>query len=88
MQGSRTTLFDHCQYEIFAKYGECSRWDGVVERLTVYADEARTQALEVRETFARRKDKLKERRSYVKEDSVMVSSTSKVQSVLRVGVHV
>ena len=42
----------------------CSRWDGMVERLTLFADDERQVVVEVRETFQRRKDKLRERRVY------------------------
>ena len=52
------------QQEIFALFGDCSRWDGMVERLIVYEDDDRTVVQEVRERFNRRKDKLKERRVY------------------------
>lgn len=44
----RATLYRRCQLEVFARFGECSRWDGLVQRLTVYADDARTVVSEVR----------------------------------------
>eukprot|EP00775_Hariotina_reticulata_P013287 gene13287-13418_t len=69
-RGCRTTVYSRCTHEIFAGYGECARWDGLVERLTRYVDDARHVVLEVRETFARRKDKLRERRSYPQQDAV------------------
>jgi hypothetical protein len=40
-QGSRTTLYKRCVHEIYAGFGECARWDGLVERVTKYADDAR-----------------------------------------------
>ena len=40
------------------------RWDGMVERMVLYADDERTTVVEVREHFTRRKDKLRERRVY------------------------
>ena len=52
-----------CEHEVFALYGECARWDGLTERLTRYEDDACTVVAEVVETFARRKDRLRERRS-------------------------
>jgi hypothetical protein len=36
----------------------------MVEKLTIYGDDERTEVLECRERFARRKDKLRERRTY------------------------
>ena len=36
----------------------------MVERLTLFADDERQVVVEVRETFQRRKDKLRERRVY------------------------
>jgi transposase len=47
MQGSRTTLYKRCTHEIFAQFGECARWDGLVERLTRFADDARHTVEEV-----------------------------------------
>jgi hypothetical protein len=47
-QGTRVTLFHRCQAEIFARFGECSRWDGLVQRVTAYADDDRTVPTEVR----------------------------------------
>lgn len=46
-QGARTTLYRRCSHEIFAGFGECARWDGLVERLTVFADDARHVVAEV-----------------------------------------
>ncbi len=71
-QGHRTTHYKGSVLEIFAKFGDCSRWDGLTERLTKYADPARTVVLEVREWYQRRKDKLRERHQFPKEESVMV----------------
>lgn len=35
-RGVKAVLYKRCQHEIFALFGECSRWDGMVERLTLY----------------------------------------------------
>ena len=35
-RGLKPVLYKRCQHEIFALFGECSRWDGMVERLTLY----------------------------------------------------
>ena len=35
-KGIRTTQYWRCQHEIFAIFGETSRWDGLSERLTIY----------------------------------------------------
>jgi hypothetical protein len=47
-QGSRATLYRRCVVEIFARFGECSRWDGLVQRATRYADDDRTTPAEAR----------------------------------------
>lgn len=48
LQGSRNTLYRRCTHDIFAPFGECARWDGLVERLTRFADDARHVVDEVR----------------------------------------
>mmetsp|Transcript_27648 Transcript_27648/g.69682 ORF Transcript_27648/g.69682 Transcript_27648/m.69682 type:complete len:469 (+) Transcript_27648:102-1508(+) len=63
-KGMKAVLYSRCQHEMFALFGECGRWDGMVEKLTIYGDDERTEVLECREKFARRKDKLRERRTY------------------------
>lgn len=35
-RGVKTLLYHRCQHEIFALFGECCRWDGVVDKLTLY----------------------------------------------------
>lgn len=35
-RGSKLTLYKKCQHEIFALFGDSSRWDGMVEKLVVY----------------------------------------------------
>lgn len=35
-RGVKAVLYHRCQHEIFALFGECSRWDGMVEKLTLY----------------------------------------------------
>ncbi len=49
---------------IIAAHFVYSRWDGMVERLTIFDDEERQVVSEIRESFQRRKDKLRERRVY------------------------
>ncbi|PNW72944.1 hypothetical protein CHLRE_14g612700v5 [Chlamydomonas reinhardtii] len=70
-RGSKLTLYRRAQHEIFARFGDCSRWDGMVERLVLYADEERTVVTEIRETFTRRRDKLRERRVYPQKDTTI-----------------
>ncbi|GFR42728.1 hypothetical protein Agub_g3646 [Astrephomene gubernaculifera] len=70
-RGSKLTLYRRCQHEIFARFGDCSRWDGMVEKLVLYADDVRTTVAESRETFTRRRDKLRERRSYPQKDTTV-----------------
>jgi hypothetical protein len=43
MQGARVTLYSRSQLEVFARFGACSRWDGLTEKLTLYSDDARSQ---------------------------------------------
>ncbi|GLI65995.1 hypothetical protein VaNZ11_009689 [Volvox africanus] len=70
-RGSKLTLYRRCQHEIFARFGDCSRWDGMVERLVLYGDDDRTIVTEIRETFTRRRDKLRERRVYPQKDTTI-----------------
>lgn len=70
LQGIKMTLYHHCQHELFALFGECGRWDGMIEKLIIYADDERTEIIESREKYARRKDKLRERRMYPASDVV------------------
>ena len=44
-RGIKTVLYHKCQHEIFALFGECSRWDGMVEKLTLYEVGHRTVLL-------------------------------------------
>jgi hypothetical protein len=48
LQGSRTTVYKRCTHDIFATFGECARWDGLVERLTRFTDDSRHAVEEVR----------------------------------------
>ena len=68
------TLYHRAQHELFAHYGDCSRWDGMVERLVLYCDDERTAVSEIRERFQRRKDKLLERRTYPTQDTTVVGT--------------
>lgn len=60
-QGEKLTEYCKCTYEVYAMFGECARWDGKVSKLTIFLDLERTKVQEVREVFARRKDRLRER---------------------------
>ena len=35
-RGVKAVLYHRCQHEIFALFGECCRWDGMVEKLTLF----------------------------------------------------
>ena len=63
-RGQKITKFLKCTHEIFAVFGECSRWDGLTQRLCTFADKACTLKEEERETYLRRRDKLSERITY------------------------
>lgn len=52
LQGSRTTVYKCCTHDIFASFGECARWDGLVERLTRFSDDSRHVVEEVRRSPA------------------------------------
>lgn len=60
-RGHKTTRYHRCIHELFAVFGVCSRWDGLVEKLCTFSDDACKNKYEERETFRRRKDKLCER---------------------------
>ena len=48
-KGNKKTVYQYSEHEIFAFFGECSRdWDGMVERLTIFADEEHKIISEVR----------------------------------------
>ena len=68
-RGHKTTKYKKCVHEMFAVFGPCMRWDGMVERLCIFQDEACVTLLEERQTFARRKDRLNERVSYFGENA-------------------
>lgn len=45
-RGVKTVLYHCCQHEMFALFGECCRWDGMVEKLTLYeVNDQRVQIL-------------------------------------------
>jgi hypothetical protein len=52
-KGSKKVIYQFSEHEIFALFGETSKFDGCVERLTVYSDEAHQMKLEVRVVLAR-----------------------------------
>ena len=41
------TRYRRCIHEVFAHFGEAARWDGLLERLTLYSDLACTKVSEV-----------------------------------------
>jgi len=69
-KGMKLTIFEKATYEVFAMFGECARWDGMVSRLTLHADKARSVEAEAREVYARRKDRLRERHAHPLEDTI------------------
>ena len=46
-KGAKVVYYERCVRELFATYGECARWDGLVEKVTVYEDDACVVPLEV-----------------------------------------
>lgn len=138
-RGSKLCLYHKAQHEIFALFGDCSRWDGMVEKLVLFEvgggreqaqasrqlrgvihgkeargwahwlapcmhvpyaeairaatdaktsllnsphthpqDEERQVQAEVRETFQRRKDKLRERRTFPQKVRVYVDCVDRM----------
>ncbi|KAK3273495.1 hypothetical protein CYMTET_18285 [Cymbomonas tetramitiformis] len=69
-KGVKITTYERSTYEVFAMFGECARWDGMVSRLTLFSDKARSVVSECREVYARRKDKLRERWIFPLDDTV------------------
>mmetsp|Transcript_46212 Transcript_46212/g.88190 ORF Transcript_46212/g.88190 Transcript_46212/m.88190 type:complete len:1493 (-) Transcript_46212:386-4864(-) len=67
-KGEKLTEYCKCTYEVYAMFGECARWDGKVSKLTIFLDLERTKVQEVREVFARRKDRLRERHIFHLDD--------------------
>ena len=47
-KGIKKIVYQFSEHEIFALFGETSKFDGCTERLTLFADEAHQQKLEVR----------------------------------------
>lgn len=60
-RGTRSTVYRKCVHDVFAHFGEAARWDGLLERLTLFQDLPRTKVKEIRETYARRADRLTDR---------------------------
>lgn len=46
-KGSKKTVYRFSEHELFALFGETSKFDGSLERLTVFADEEHQVKLEV-----------------------------------------
>ncbi|KAK9804932.1 hypothetical protein WJX73_000485 [Symbiochloris irregularis] len=59
--GARSRAYLRCTRDSFAWAGLHARWDGMIERISLYEDEERTQLEQTRELFLRRGDKLHER---------------------------
>eukprot|EP00210_Caulerpa_lentillifera_P006016 g5750.t1 len=57
-RGQKVTTFKNCQYEKFAYFGECARWDGIIDRITYSLDK---QPFIVDQKYERRRDKLSRR---------------------------
>ena len=60
-KGSKETKYYRCIHEVFARFGDTARWDGMVERLIIFQDDDYEKIEETREYFQRRKDKLRQR---------------------------
>lgn len=63
--GAKTVQYRQARRELFALHGECSRWEGLGERLTTFADPHCTSALCVLELFQRRADRLERRQTWL-----------------------
>ena len=71
-RGVKVTRYRKCTHEVFAHFGEAARWDGLLERLTFYADQACTKVEEVQELFGRRADGLLDRSADPKAQGAVV----------------
>ncbi|KAL4859287.1 Dynein regulatory complex subunit 7 [Chlorella vulgaris] len=60
-RGEKAVQYRQARRELYARYGDCQRWDGLVERLTTYSDGECSEPLCVLEVFERRQDKLTKR---------------------------
>lgn len=67
-KGAKTTQFHRCHLDIFATYGDSARWDGMVQRLTLFSDDDCSDVIECRECYERRKDRLRKRVLYPERD--------------------
>lgn len=70
-KGQKLIHYRQCTHEVFAKFGECSRWDGMVERLILFEDPQCQSVKQCMEFFARRKDRLRKRLSLPKEETIV-----------------
>lgn len=48
-KGVKVIQYYKCVHEKFANFGECARWDGLVEKITMYDDETCLVPIEVRQ---------------------------------------
>lgn len=64
-RGERAVRYRQARRELFARFGECGRWDGLVERLTTYADAECAAPLCVLELFSQRQDRLSRRTTWL-----------------------
>eukprot|EP00887_Chlorella_sp_A99_P006380 scaffold3.g6380.t1 len=63
-RGSKTVCYRQARRELYAAFGECARWDGLVERVTTFGDAECTQPECVVELFQRRRDCLAQRTAW------------------------
>lgn len=47
-KGVKVIQYYKTVHELFATFGECARWDGLVEKITLYEDETCLVPVEVR----------------------------------------
>ncbi|OAE29193.1 hypothetical protein AXG93_2789s1030 [Marchantia polymorpha subsp. ruderalis] len=74
--GAKRTFYDRCEHLLFAFYGDYMRYDGLVERVMLFADVERTQLVECHDYFQRRKDKLIKRHYIINDNKVSFSFSS------------
>ena len=82
-KGAKTTRYHRCHLDIFAKFGESARWDGMVQRLTLFSDDACSAIIECREYYERRKDRLRMRVLFPERDESIESFDRGAQFGLR-----
>lgn len=74
--GSKEIIYYKSKHQLYATFGEHARWDGLIERVMTFEDEARSKLTRSIEHFARRQDKLSRREKLPQENKVIEQFSS------------